>query len=598
MGNKMSIAQNFGNVSPSLLLDFANTKTLDRRITFTRSTPACHYDGKTTAMAEQNLITNSQVFTGAPWVNVDNIAFTGSQTAPDGTSTATKLIPNTSNGLHRIFTSTVASGATTTWTISIYAKADGYNYLGIFINGPDKGVLYNLSAGTASDTPFSPYTGATYSITSVGNSWYRCVITVTGTSIENFQLQSWNNTPAQTFAGDGTSGVIIWGAQLEARSTATAYTVTTTQPITNYIPVLLTAGGNQPRFDCNPTTGESLGLLIEEARTNLVTYSADYSNAAWGKTQCSIESNTIVAPDGTLTGDKLIEDTASSVSHFISQSVSLGGSVDSSSYIFIAYAKAGQRTRIRMFDNNQNTSGDTTFNLSTGTIVSGTGTITSVGNGWYRCAIFPLKNYSTTATPRIYLDDGTSSTYTGNGFSGVYIWGGQLEVATFPTSYIATTSASATRTADDASMAGTNFSSWWNQNEGTYYIENSYGAFDNQPIALCDLDLTGGNAWAYANGAGVLSTFYASPVSLAINSSVTASININYRYASAFSPTGKAVSASNTTAVVSANTANPKPSTGIFIGRYSNAYYINGRIKKIAYYPIRVTNAQLQALTS
>jgi hypothetical protein len=115
---------------------------------------------------------------------------------------------------------------------------------------------------------------------------------------------------------------------------------------------------------------------------------------------------------------------------------------------------------------------------------------------------------------------------------------------------------------------------------------------------LSDIDAAGANAWAYATGAGVLSTYFTAPVSIALNTSVTASINTFYRYASAFSPTGKAASASNTTAVVSANTVNPKPSTGICIGRFDTGYWINGRIKKIAYYPIRVINSQLQALTS
>ena len=62
--------------------------------------------------------------------------------------------------------------------------------------------------------------------------------------------------------------------------------------------LIKTAGVNEPRFDHDPITGESLGLLIEESRTNSVEYSEDLSNAYWNKQNCSLGATT-VAPDGT-----------------------------------------------------------------------------------------------------------------------------------------------------------------------------------------------------------------------------------------------------------------------------------------------------------
>lgn len=611
----MSIQSNFPNLQPSLLLDFANTKQLDNRVTFTRSTPAVYYDGETTAMAEQNLITNSQVFTGAPWVNVDNTTLTGSQTAPDGTSTATKLIPNTSNALHRIFTNTIVpSGATTTWTISIYAKADGYNYLGMFINGPDKGVLYNLSAGTASDTPFAT-TGATYSITSVGNSWYRCVITVTGTSIINFQLQSWNNTPAQTFAGDGTSGVIIWGAQIEARSTATAYTVTTTQPITNYIPVLLSAGGNQPRFDCNPTTGESLGLLIEEQRTNLVSYSSEFSNAYWDKYNLNLNSNTIVAPDGTLTGDKISANTSSDP-HYM---YPLGGTaVSAGTYTASVYAKAGERTRLIAALYNGSNYAMAQFDLANGTILqeadAGMASITSVGNGWYRCTVKRTIGAITTYfsfAPYVNNTIGTLTggfpSYSDDGFSGIYVWGAQLEAASFATSYIATTSASATRTADIAVMTGANFSGWYNQAQGTLYGEATEAVLEGPRNIAQLVSTTGPNQTRlyFGNNVAGFGTSYAE-MYVQYNSTDQAYPGISgavvagtaYRTATAFKVNDFAISA-NGSAVATTASGILGAFNILYIGSTSTVNgFLNGTIKKIAYYPLRLSNTNLQALTS
>jgi hypothetical protein len=587
----MSIQANFPAIDPSLLLDFANTKQLDNRITFTRSTPAVYYDGKTTAMAEQNTVLYSQDIANGYWTKYQ--VSLSSATAPDGTSTASTLTEAITDNNHAIWTVTGPIVTTTniSSTFSIYAKAGTCSTFGIQIYRSGGSFFVDFDLTTVA-TSVRNGTG-TSTITAVGGGWYRCTATSSSLGSNTWQFEVYMTLTyggVSNYLGTGRT-LSLWGAQAETRATASAYTATTTQPITNYIPVLLSAGGNQARFDHNPTTGESLGLLIEEQRTNLATYSADYSNAAWGKTQCSIESNTIVAPDGTLTGDKLIEDTASSVGHFITQVVSLGGSVDSSAYVFIAYAKAGQRTRIRMFDNNQNTSGDTTFNLSTGTIVSGTGTITSVGNGWYRCAIFPLKNYSTTATPRIYLDNGTSSTYTGNGFSGVYIWGGQLEVASFATSYIATTSASATRTIDAASITGINFSSWFNAGQGSAYVEGT-GAYA--------FSCTEGGNQSYGN------FWLVGDIS---NTGVDRYITGNYNSTNQwegreFSTKAQKMSlayAFNDIAGTFNGTLQFTDSSAILPINLIAAYIspnMTGWVKKVSYYPLRVTNTQLQALTS
>ena len=80
---------------------------------------------------------------------------------------------------------------------------------------------------------------------------------------------------------------------------------------------LRTAGINEARFDHSPLTLESLGLLVEEARTNLLLRSEEFDNASWTKTRSSVTANAITAPDRTLTGDKLIDSTDASASHFI-----------------------------------------------------------------------------------------------------------------------------------------------------------------------------------------------------------------------------------------------------------------------------------------
>lgn len=87
----MSIQNNFPNIKPTLLLDFANTKRLDPRITFTRNSPATYYDGKTVAKAEENLLLYSQEFDNAAWVKVRSVVTTNTSLAPDNTLTSDTL---------------------------------------------------------------------------------------------------------------------------------------------------------------------------------------------------------------------------------------------------------------------------------------------------------------------------------------------------------------------------------------------------------------------------------------------------------------------------------------------------------------------------
>ncbi|NBW17403.1 MAG: hypothetical protein EBR82_56425, partial [Caulobacteraceae bacterium] len=429
-------------IRPSLLLDFANTERLDPRVTFVRTTTATYYDGVTTAMAEQNLLTYSQDFSNAAWIPIAMTITTDSTTAPDGSSTADTITPTTTNTYHRINQPIPGSTTGLTVTYSVYVKANGYNYIALRESASVGGAaVFNLSAG---GSVAGYYLNPTYVsgavITDVGNGWFRIsaqFFAVSSQSIGIYVLNSWTSGDPQgvSFAGNGTSGVYLWGAQVEVRSSVTAYTATTTQAITNYIPVLQTAAAGVARFDHNPTTGESLGLLIEEQRTNVFTYSADFSDSIWAKGNSSVTANTIVAPDGTLTGDKLVENTATG-SHNIVQNYTGTATLTSS-----VYAKPAGRSAFVMNGGNQSGVA-ATFDVSAGTVsnvggaVTGT-SITSVGNGWYRCSM----TWSNTSTVGlgIFLVSGGSASYTGDGFSGLYLWGAQLEAGSFATSYIPTT---------------------------------------------------------------------------------------------------------------------------------------------------------------
>jgi hypothetical protein len=619
----MSISNLYPAISPSLSLDFANTKALDPRITFTRTTTATYYNGVTTAKAEENLLIRSEEFDNAAWSKLAATVTANSIAAPNGTTTADLITEASGTTQHGIFLASPAlAGNGLPVTFSIYLYAGTQQYLHIILGSG--GVSYfGIIVDTVNWT--IPTTGAigtaTYissSITSVGGDWYRVVITGTNPSGTNSspQIYGSDNTTLQ-YVNKTSAGSLtwyLWGAQLEQRSAVTAYTPTTTQPITNYIPVLLTAASGVARFDHNPVTGESLGLLIEGQRSNLVTYSDDFADAAWTKTRASITSNTIVAPNGTLTGDKLFVDTQNGW-HYILQSISV---TSGTTYTLSVYAKKAEQEYIQIhFPSTQfgdsNAANGAVFNLSTGAISAQGSTllaasITSVGNGWYRCSITKAATSTATATiPITLVNQATFSTtgYTGDGYSGIYIWGAQLEAGAFPTSYIQTVAATVTRNADAASMTGANFTSWFNNAEGTVYSEASTYAQTASDKRV----------WAISTGATAnnMSQHFGSTSGGILNSVINTnnvfqygpnegaySGGVYYKRALAFinnnpiAVTNSVIASSSgaSTTILPANLSQ------LDIANRLNSQFLNGTIKKLAFYPIRATNAQLQALTS
>jgi hypothetical protein len=606
----MSLSNNFPAIRPSLLLDFANTTVLDPRITFTRASTATYYDGVTVAKAEENLLTYSQEFDNAAW-QVGSAAVTAnSTTAPDGTSTADTLTATASTNRHSIFrfpSTVTVSGAS--YAMSCFVKANTNNFVQFFVpNQASDFANFNLSSGTVGTTGGS----VTAAITSVGNSWYRIsMIYTAGGTDRDFSLGLTSSSSAargESWTTAGTESVYIWGAQLEQRSSVTAYTATTTEPITNYIPVLLTAPVNTARFEHNPTTGESLGLEIEEQRTNLLLYSEQFDNAYWTKQRSTITTDTNIAPDGVLSADKLVENTTASNTHEIFRQPTISSST---AYTFSAYVKAAERTWVFLNLNNPGVADFRTwFNLSTGAVgtnASGTtASITSVGNGWYRLSVTRTSaagQTSTVASIGLATADNVSS-YTGDGYSGVFIWGAQLEAGAFATSYIPTVASQVTRSADSATMTGTNFSSWYRADEGTSYVDvtviSNRNFADSYPFRIS----VGGNSFVfgYYEGGTVVRPISSGTVvgnAVSIPSGSTA-----YKSVGAYTigATASAIGAVNSTlsganANLGAFTSDTN-GTATIGGFNAAAGKLNGTIKKLAYYPLRLTNAQLQALTS
>lgn len=211
---------------------------------------------------------------------------------------------------------------------------------------------------------------------------------------------------------------------------------------------------NVPRFAHDPVTRRSLGMGLEASRQNLLLRSEEFDNASWSKTNASITANAVVAPSGLVTGDKLVENTASSV-HTCTQNRTLTANT---LYTLSVFAKAQERTQITIqtsFAANWTANVITSFDLPLETVISGTGVISPAGNGWHRCSIsatFGPTNAS--GGMNLFLVNNGVNNYTGDGSSGLFFSGAQINPGNL-TSYIPTTTAAVTRTADSAVIDGT-----------------------------------------------------------------------------------------------------------------------------------------------
>jgi hypothetical protein len=555
--------------------------------------------------APANLLLQSQTFDNASWVKSATTVTANTTVAPDGTSTADTLLDTAATSSHYTYqTPATLPVAGNTVTISAYAKASTLTYVTIGITDISSGSLYavgvfNLSNGTVatSGAAGTGYSVTSTTITSAGDGWYRCSVTcVVGTSAAFIRATVGTNKTGIISAGSGGfesylgngSGIFLWGAQLEPvtyQTTPSTYVATTS------------AAYYGPRFDYDPVTLAAKGLLIEEQRTNLLTYSEQFDNASWIKINSTVTANAATSPDGTANAEKLVENTANA-QHFVLQ---IPSATASTAYTFTVYLKAAERTRAALIDSG-GSSATGVFDLSSGAVVSTsncTASVSSSGNGWYRCSItFTSAVGQTGVNARVFLvNTGTNTTYTGDGTSGIFVYGAQLEAGAFATSYIPTVASQVTRSADVATMTGTNFSSWYNQSEGTFVADASSTASSARSLtasagAVTDqLFLQSGAATSIAFNVFTASAFVAQLGSLpaSLIKKVAGAYKVNDFAASV---NGGTVDTDTSGALATYSQLN------LGANALGSGGFLNGHIRSIAYYNTRLPNATLQALTA
>ena len=222
--------------------------------------------------------------------------------------------------------------------------------------------------------------------------------------------------------------------------------------------VVTSAAINVLRLTFHPITNAPLGALLEYAATNLLTYSEVFENAAWAATAATVAVNATNSPSGTLTGEKLVE-TATTAVHKLARTAAVAVTANNP-YTISVWAKSSGRTQLEIFLGNGAMANGVSylFDLSGGTVSAATlsglafntnATITAYASGWYRCSVTAnVDTVSATIQHEFRLHNGTSTNYLGDGTSGVFLWGAQLESGYAPTSYIATVAAAVTRSAD------------------------------------------------------------------------------------------------------------------------------------------------------
>lgn len=241
--------------------------------------------------------------------------------------------------------------------------------------------------------------------------------------------------------------------------------------------LVTSVGSDTARSYYDPTTLTYRGYLAEGARTNLCLQSSDFSTT-WTQGGITVTTNTTTGPDGLSNADKLAEDNSAGAHNARQQFVKAASAI---SYSFSVWAKQSERTFLAIVLWDTTNGNRFWFNLATGAIgstaVVGTGftstsySIQSYPNGWYRC----IANVTSSATALIEARVECASadavdSYVGTTGNGLFVWGAQLEAGTFPSSYMPTSVASFTRSADTLSYP---FASNVNAATGTCYIEAS-----------------------------------------------------------------------------------------------------------------------------
>jgi len=343
-------------------------------------------------------------------------------------------------------------------------------------------------------------------------------------------------------------------------------------------------------------------LLIEEARTNLITYSEQFDNADWVKNGTSVSANSTNSPDDTSSADKIINN-SNNGGHFIDQPMTLTGG---NTYTFSMYLKPAELSHVCLFIGTIDKGA--VFDLQNKTakesddfLGADSFKITEAKNGFSRCEVTVTVGSTETYAIRIYLLPSYTfavRNYTGNGTDGVIAWGAQIEKGSFPTSYIPTAGTQVTRAADSCvRVLGDEF----NKDAFTLFVEfEESGPFDEQvSYAALSRDQAISTKGFFAiqrrnnyNSLGVRLnngdfTTIDTPASVGLKKAAVSCRN------------GEVTFCINGVIIGSQNNVRTNDILSLFLGKFDNTTPTAGLIlnKELRLYPTALTDAELITLT-
>ena len=381
------------------------------------------------------------------------------------------------------------------------------------------------------------------------------------------------------------------------------FTRGSTATVINKAGLMETVDSGIARIDFQGTADGS--LLLEPASTNLITYSEDSSWSSWSKTSVSITPNVLISPTGNMTASKLVE-SLDDDNHFTQLNIN---NIPDTDYTYSVYVSKTHTRNVqlnigasRLKANYDLIGGVVSAVSSNGTDFNNeSATITSVGN-FYRLT---LSGHSITNAGnyiRIALISGSTRFYQGDGVSGIYIWGAQLEALPYATSYIPTNGTAVTRAADTCIGAGdvTTF----NSEEGVLFVD--VNPLDTDPLDTTIFkgigigQVTGDSLWVYITydnkisaqiRIGGVTQFY-----LLSNVIISDFIKVAFKWsANDFSlwVNGNEEDSSSVGNLLPANTLQ---SLQFKVPGASNNFY--GKTKQLQVFKTALTDAELQTLTT
>jgi hypothetical protein len=556
-----------------------------------------------------NLALQSQAFdvsgTWTPTNTTVNDNVTGT-TDPAGGNTADQIFETAVSGSHFLAqTMAIVNGTTYAGSVFLKKAAGSPDWMQVAFSttGLAGFANFNLTSGTVGLTG----AGCTGRIDNYGNGWYRCTLiqtaTASGTSGGPVIVFT-NNTNSATryvnYAGNTATSIYAWGAQLEAGSIASEYIPTTTVARTRFAGVTVdgTIAANIPRIDW---LGQSCpALLVEPSAQNLFLQSAGFQvSGNWSPINTTVTTGStaaFTAPDNSTDADLITATTSTST--YIGQNITIA----SGTYTISVFAKAGNYGLFRI-GNVLSADRAAWFDLNagvvTGTVNGGTASMQNYGNGWYRC----IYTSPTMVSGNTFFapSDAPNSTNSVIG-SSIYLWGAQLETGSIATTYIPTTSGTGSRAADVISASGALVSGLIGQTEGTIYAEVDVRnlAIETYIIRIDEGASSNNITLRKLNTNQIRTAIVAPTTSGTLNISSAAFTAGIIKIAFAYKSGEIALSVNGATPLTANGTfAFGAPLNRITLGsNQSPSSEFNDRIRSAALYTTRLSNAQLQRLTS